>query len=149
MVRVRVRVIDYANYYKMLIVLIIMKTLSIKQPWAELIIQGKKTIELRNWNTKFRGRFLIHASKIPDKDAMLKFGFDELPVGKIIGEVELIDVKNYNSKESHANDKDKHLVDNFWGNCGFILINPKRIKPIDAKGMLGFWDFGFNKLDYL
>ena len=32
-------------------------------PFADLIIQGKKTIELRKWNTKFRGEFLIHASK--------------------------------------------------------------------------------------
>ena len=38
-----------------------MKCLSICQPFAELIIQNKKTIELRTWNTKIRGEFLIHA----------------------------------------------------------------------------------------
>ena len=38
-----------------------MKCLSICQPFADLIIQGKKTIELRKWNTKFRGEFLVHA----------------------------------------------------------------------------------------
>ncbi len=43
-----------------------MKVLSIKQPFAELIIQGRKKIELRKWNTKFRGDFLIYASKNPD-----------------------------------------------------------------------------------
>ena len=37
-----------------------MKCLSICQPFAELIIQNKKTIELRKWNTSFRGEFLIH-----------------------------------------------------------------------------------------
>ncbi len=47
-----------------------MKVLSLKQPFAELILSGKKTIELRKWNTKFRGEFLIHSSKIPDKKAM-------------------------------------------------------------------------------
>ena len=52
-----------------------MKVLSLKQPFAELILQNKKKIELRKWNTKFRGAFLIHASKIPDKKAMDKFGF--------------------------------------------------------------------------
>src|ERR1041385_6407776 len=31
------------------------KALSLKQPWAELMVQGKKTVELRNWKTKFRG----------------------------------------------------------------------------------------------
>ena len=40
-----------------------MKCLSICQPFAELIIEGKKTIELRKWNTKFRGEFLVHAAK--------------------------------------------------------------------------------------
>ena len=40
-----------------------MKCLSLKQPFAELLISGKKTVELRKWNTKFRGKFLIHASK--------------------------------------------------------------------------------------
>ena len=40
-----------------------MKCLSVCQPFAELIIQGKKTIELRKWNTKFRGEFLVHAAK--------------------------------------------------------------------------------------
>jgi hypothetical protein len=39
-----------------------------KQPYAELLISGKKTIELRNWNTSFRGRFLAHASKSIDKE---------------------------------------------------------------------------------
>ena len=53
-----------------------MKALSLKQPFAELIVSGKKNIELRKWNTKFRGEFLIHASKIPDKEFMKKFGFD-------------------------------------------------------------------------
>jgi len=38
-----------------------MKCLSICQPFADLIIQNKKTIELRKWNTNFRGIFLVHA----------------------------------------------------------------------------------------
>ena len=38
-----------------------MKCLSVSQPYADLIVKGKKTIELRKWNTKFRGEFLIHA----------------------------------------------------------------------------------------
>ena len=41
-----------------------MKCLSLKQPFAELLASGKKTIELRKWNTRFRGRFLIHACRI-------------------------------------------------------------------------------------
>ena len=120
-----------------------MKTLSLKQPFAELIVSGKKTIELRNWNTKFRGKFLIHASKIPDSKAMKKFNFDKLPTGVIIGEAELIDVKKYENDLEHKKDKDKHLADSSWGKYGFILKNAKRVKPIEAKGKLGFWEFNF------
>ena len=47
-----------------------MKCLSISQPFADLVVSGKKTIELRNWNTNFRGEFLIHAPiKIRKEDS--------------------------------------------------------------------------------
>lgn len=119
-----------------------MKSLSLKQPFAELILQGKKKIELRRWNTKFRGEFLIHASKVPDMNAMKKFGFDNLPCGAIVGKAELIDVKHYKNEEEHRADRDKHLASNFWGDYGFVLKNVQRFeKPIPAKGKLGFWEF--------
>lgn len=47
-----------------------MKALSIKQPWANLIVTGKKTIETRTRNTKYRGPLLIVSSKIPDFNAL-------------------------------------------------------------------------------
>jgi predicted transcriptional regulator len=121
-----------------------MKVLSLKQPYAELVISGKKTIELRKWKTKFRGTFLIHASKTPDKKDMERFKFDELPLGFIIGQVDLVDVKNYENEKEHQKDKDKHLANSFWGNYGFVLKNPKRINPVEAKGKLGFWEFTFS-----
>lgn len=40
-----------------------MKALSIRQPWATLILRGGKDIENRVWRTKQRGTVLIHASK--------------------------------------------------------------------------------------
>ncbi len=39
-----------------------MKTLSIKQPFAELVVSGRKSIEIRSWATNYRGEFLVHAS---------------------------------------------------------------------------------------
>ena len=118
-----------------------MKTLSLKQPYAELILQGRKTIELRKWNTHFRGEFLIHSSKIPDLSAMKKYGFNELPCGFILGKAKLVDVKKYIDEEEHEKDRDKHLASNFWGNFGFVLGDIERITPIVAKGNLNFWNF--------
>ena len=73
-----------------------MKCLSVCQPFADLIIQGKKTIELRKWNTKFRGEFLIHASKKIRLDDCKRLKIkSDLITAAIIGKVELIDVKKY------------------------------------------------------
>lgn len=38
-----------------------MRALSVRQPWAWLIVQGYKDIENRDWETQFRGRALVHA----------------------------------------------------------------------------------------
>ncbi len=122
-----------------------MKALSLKQPFAELILQGRKKIDLRRWNTHFRGEFLIHASKVPDQKSMEKFGFKDLPCGCIVGKANLVDVKKYESSEEHQKDESLHLADEIWGNYGFVLKDVKRIKPIPAKGSLNFWNFEFNQ----
>ena len=38
------------------------KIISVRQPWAWLIVAGHKDIENRTWRTSYRGRLLIHAS---------------------------------------------------------------------------------------
>ena len=40
-----------------------MPALSIRQPWAWLIVNGFKDVENREWHTPFRGRMLVHAGK--------------------------------------------------------------------------------------
>ncbi len=117
-----------------------MKALTIKQPWAELILQKRKTIELRNWNTKFRGDFLIHTSKNSDKKAMKKFGFQDLPCGFVIGQAKLMEVKKYKNKKEFQKDENKHLVEGDFSKHGFIIKNIKRIKPFSIKGRLNFWE---------
>ena len=118
-----------------------MKALSLKQPFAELILQGRKKIELRKWNTKFRGKFLIHASKQTDKTAMEKFGFSSLPTDCIVGKARLVDVKKYENEAEFNKDKDLHLASSEWGKYGFILDSVKRVQPIPSKGSLNFWNF--------
>lgn len=43
-----------------------MKALSVRQPWATLIVAGLKRVETRTWATRHRGPLLIHAAKTPD-----------------------------------------------------------------------------------
>ena len=118
-----------------------MKALSLKQPYAELVVSGKKKIELRKWKTNFRGKFLIHASKSVHEEAMKSFGFKELPTGCIVGSAVLKDVKSYSSKEELEKDKSLHLASSEWGNYGFVLENTQRLKSIPCKGSLNFWEF--------
>ena len=88
-----------------------MKCLSVCQPFAELIVQGKKTIELRKWNTKFRGEFLVHApQKIRTDDCRRLKIKDNLTTGAIIGKVELVNVKKYENESELKLDSKKHLA---------------------------------------
>jgi len=126
-----------------------MKCLSVSQPYADLIVKGRKTIELRTWNTKYRGEFLVHA---PDKiktDACKKLGIDKksLRTGAIIGKVEIYDVKRYNSVSELRSDYKKHFASEEFlhHRYGFLLKNPHELKlPIPYKGRLGFFNVNLN-----
>ena len=122
-----------------------MKCLSISQPFADLIIRGKKTIELRRWNTNFRGEFLIHSpKKIRTEDCKrLKINPKNLVKGAIIGKAEIYDVKKYDSKTEIIKDSKKHLSSKSFQNnkYGFLIKNVKPFRiPIPAKGQLGFFE---------
>ena len=120
-----------------------MKALSLKQPWAELILQGKKTIEIRKWNTRLRGRFLIHASRQPNKEQMERFGIVSPQLGSIVGEAELVDVITYTTKEAFDADFQKHLATTYVFDkklYGFVLKNVKRVEPRPIKGKLNFFE---------
>lgn len=127
-----------------------MKCLSVSQPFASLITDGKKTIELRRWNTNFRGEFLVHAPlKIRKNDCKrLKINEKKLVTGAIIGKAELFEVKKYGSMLEVKADSKKHLASKNFHNrrYGFLLKNAKAFRlPIPCKGQLGFFDVKLKK----
>lgn len=122
-----------------------MKCLSVSQPYADLIVQGKKTIELRTWNTKYRGEFLVHAPLKVREDACIRMGINasEIRTGVIVGRAEIYGVKVYKSKKEIQSDYDKHWAGNgfFDNRYGFLLKNPRELRiPIPYKGRLGFFE---------
>ena len=122
-----------------------MKCLSVSQPYADLIVQGKKTIELRTWNTKYRGEFLVHAPTKIKKDACKRLGIDEtkLRVGVIIGKTEIYDVKVYRSISELKADYKKHFATEEFlhHEYGFLLKKPQELRiPIPYKGSLRFFN---------
>ena len=50
-----------------------MKVLTVKEPWASLIINGYKMYEFRSWKTKYRGKILIHVGMTLEKDMAERF----------------------------------------------------------------------------
>ncbi|MDP9528554.1 ASCH domain-containing protein [Pseudomonas protegens] len=122
-----------------------MKALSIRQPWAWLIIHGGKDIENRSWHTKYRGRFLVHAAKgmtraeycealdlVHDIGSMELYhrfpSFETLERGGIIGSVELVDSVDHSKSPW------------YMGQKGFLLRDPKPLPFMPLKGQLQFFD---------
>ena len=68
-----------------------MRALSIRQPWAELILRGHKTIECRSRSTRIQERVFIYAARSPAHAASIGPPIDtaELPRGFLIGSVEI------------------------------------------------------------
>lgn len=95
--------------------------ISVKQPWAALIVAGIKTIEIRSWPTRRRGPVLIHAGKVPDErpggwDRITTPELRELAEfrGGIVGVANLVACKGYSSLKSFASDAKLHLNDPTW-----------------------------------
>lgn len=126
-----------------------MKCISISQPFADLIISGKKNIELRSWNTSFRGELLIHAPlKIKKVDVKRLKIEKKFVTGAIIGKVQLYDVKKYNSTKEIKLDQKFHCSTKKFQNktFGFMLKNSKPLRiPIPWKGQLGIFDANIPK----
>lgn len=117
--------------------------LSLKQPWAALLAHGLKTIEVRRWPTRHRGRLLIHAARIPDErpeawahvtDAVRETA--QLN-GGVIGVGQLMACIAYRSVEAFRAHQAQHLNDPSWFQpprlYGFVFkslsVQPFRVCP--------------------
>jgi hypothetical protein len=104
-----------------------MKALTVRQPWAELIIRGQKDVENRSRTTTHRGQLAIHAGLGLDSSEPKVQG--ELDRGAIIGVVDVVGCVQ-GSKSPWA-------VSGQWH---WLLANPRRLsKPIPYRGALGLW----------
>ena len=125
-----------------------MKVLTIKQPWATLIMQGDKRFEFRSWQTKYRGELLIHAGKGIDKEAMKrlsKYLPENIPSGKILGKVKLADCIKMSPEFKEMllkENKDIYTKSSFEEKYGWQVTDVEEFKvPIEAKGHLSLWDY--------
>lgn len=129
-----------------------MKALSIRQPWAWLILHAGKDMENRSWSTRIRGRVLIHAgqgmsvreyleardfvrellAEAGEVQALMRPGWfppvDQFQRGGIVGSVEIVDCVQRSASPW------------FCGPYGFVLRDPKPLPFRPCRGALGFFD---------
>jgi hypothetical protein len=102
------------------------KAISLKQPWADMVVEGKKTVETRKWNTKYRGDLVICSSAKPTGIGV---------TGCALGIVEIYDARPMQKK-----DEKKACIAVYPKAHGWFLQNIRRItKPIPVKGQLGIF----------
>ena len=124
-----------------------MKALTLKEPWASLIINGYKKYEFRSWKTKYRGKILIHAGMSLEKDEAKRFEEYNLEYykGAIIGEATITDCILVDTKFNEELRKINPLVyakSNHVETYAWKLENIKKYdKPIYIKGKLGLWNY--------
>ncbi|GAB4547132.1 MAG: hypothetical protein Kow0063_41740 [Anaerolineae bacterium] len=121
-----------------------MKALSFRQPWAELILQGRKTIDLRTWATRHRGRIAIHASQKVDREICAAYGLDpaSLTLGALVGTVDVVDILPLDDERWEAL-RDQHMKPGpFPGDLlGWRLDTPRRLpRPVPMRGRLGLFE---------
>ncbi len=119
--------------------------LSLRQPWAWLVVNGYKNIENRSWPTRHRGPLLIHASATmtdlqPESFMVIQREYgvrlpDSYHVGRIIGVVDVVDcVATHSSKWKTR------------GSWGWVLKNPRQLPERDYKGSVGIFYPDFRKV---
>lgn len=130
--------------------MIIVKTLTIREPWASLIVNGYKEYEFRSWKTNYRGKILIHSGIGFDKEYLDRFREYDLEYGKgeIIGEAELVDcIKVSDEFQKLLNNKNRLVYgsNNYDQKYAWKLINIKKYdKRIPVKGKLSLWEYDIN-----
>lgn len=136
-----------------------MKVLSIRQPYAALLVLGPKRFEARTWKTEYRGPVLIHASSAAVSSTMIdelqsneetldavrsigwttESALKDLPRSAIIGQVDLADViPSEDCEDASSLDKDLAAFPDpdtyFWRVANRLLI-----EPIPINGKLNLW----------
>jgi hypothetical protein len=120
------------------------KALSFRQPWAELVIQGAKTIDLRTWKTNYRGPLAVYASQTIEKEACRDYELDDdhLTTGAIIGVVDLIDVIKLD-ETMYAKKSPEHLNARSFREPMYAweISKPYRLpEPKPVRGRLNLFD---------
>lgn len=125
--------------------------LGVKQPWAELILRGIKTIEVRSQPTQIRGTIYLYASKRPSSMpaatvmvAKHDLLVEQLPAGLLVGTVEIIDVRPCEARDAAAACIPADLM---AGKFAWVLGRPQKLShPLEVRFLpYGVWFYPFQR----
>lgn len=111
-----------------------MRALSVRQPWAELILLGHKTIEVRSRRTNLRERVFIYAGlnriEPQEEDRIAReyeIEVDDLPRGVLVGTVEIVGCRLLEGDDSQAACFEITVSHGFYG---WLLARPRRAESL-------------------
>jgi hypothetical protein len=112
------------------------KALTVRRPYAFLIVAGVKLIENRTWPLRHRGPLLIHAGKGVDREALERFGHllpvAPFPAGALIGVVSVDDCRRVG---------DAPATPFTTGPWCWLLSDPRPLRrPLPWRGLPGLFD---------
>lgn len=117
-----------------------MKALAVKQPWASLIADGTKSMEVRSWRTNYRGPLVIVASSRAEARSRTPERWleerDTAPCGVALCVVDVVDCiegKALHAARTGGIDPTGHFC---W-----VFANPRPVRPVKARGQLGLWNW--------
>ncbi len=125
--------------------------LGIQQPWAELILRGTKTLEIRSQPTRQRGLIYLYASKrasqLPAAAAAAKrhrIDVESLPFGVLVGTVTLVDCRPCRPKDQQAACVPAQLLE---GQFAWELSEPRPLAvPLAVRFLpYGVWFYPFKR----
>jgi hypothetical protein len=121
-----------------------LKCLSIRQPWIDLILCGRKRVENRTWTTRHRGPLALHSStSLETWDGLTDAERDELApgwrtagpprLGFVLGVVELVTICRHQDLPAELR-QHRFTLDHPENWC-WVLERPRLLKePVRAKG---------------
>lgn len=132
-----------------------MKALSIRQPFASLIIAGVKQFETRDWPTKYRGKLAIHAAKgwdVTDRTVAAELAArwpevktvigNGVPLGLVLGIVEVEAVYRSHEIAPQLSELERAVGNYQPGRAAWKLkVIDVFQRPVQARGALGLWEW--------
>lgn len=128
--------------------------LAVQQPWAELIVRGLKTIEVRSTSVRVRGTIYIYASRrlsdLPDAAVAAErhdLNVESLPTGVIVGTANLTECRAASPDDADAACVSPAILDGRMAWC--FTDSVKYIEPLQVRfSPYGIWFYPFRRRSY-